>query len=458
FSPLLVTYSQYAEAANQPQFLSLSGIHESSTLASWIFIESGRWANTAIITKLEYTPITGTNFKAGTLFSLYRVPRFTIDRQVLAAPAATITFNNIPQGYEALQLLVYARSSVAALNEDVEITINADAVAANYDFQELTGTGAVVAAARNVASQVLMVIPAANEGANEFGGGVVTMPQYTRTDGNKHWITLSGTNENQVIIRSSRWESNNAITRIDLDLAGANNFVAGSVFELVGLMPSKELQIIIDGVVEAATVSNNMTVLNNSNDWTFMENDSISYMDYLKISINGTQQLWFEPNTMVAGSILTDRQGGDHNGTINWGVNPSNIEITVGGLTASVSTVSTVVVNETAPELLGTPPSIIYIPDPTDAELTGMPQYDSMVRFADSIGAPVRVAYVLVIFLVAMAMGVAGLVAVSSGWGFAAGYGFVNALALGTPVWPQFLPIAGLFIVVLGFFLWSRVR
>ena len=302
FGAFLVSYSQYAEVANDPHYLSLAGYHESISSIASMFIFSGRRNNVAAITKLEYYPELGTNFKAGTLFSLYRVPRFTIDRQELAAPAATITFTNIPQGYEALQLLVYARSDLAALNENIEITINADAVAANYDFQELTGTGVVVAAARNPASQVVMVIPAATEGANEFGGGITTLTQYARTDGHKPWITLSGTNENQVIIRSSRRESNNAITRIDLDLAGANNFIAGSVFELVGWMPSKEFQISIDGEIKGATDGNGISVPANANDWIWNQNEVMPYIDSAKEEVSGAAVLEYEPDGMVGGT------------------------------------------------------------------------------------------------------------------------------------------------------------
>jgi len=291
FAPMFISFSQYAETANDPHYLSLSGFHQSVGPSSQIRIFSGRWDDAALraITRIELLSINAANMKAGSLFSLYRVPRYVIDRQELAAPAATITFDNIPATYEMLQLNIYARSDVAALSEDVEITLNADAVAANYDFQELTGTGAVAAAARNAASQVIMAIPAANEGANEFGGGVITIPIYTRTDGHKHLITLSGTNENQVIIRSSRWEDSSAITRIDLDLAGANNFVAGSIFELVGVIPTMAFMIEVDGDVEGIEAANAYTVTDNGQDW-IVGGDATPYIDYYHHTVDGVLQ------------------------------------------------------------------------------------------------------------------------------------------------------------------------
>jgi len=289
FGAFYANYSQYAEGANHPHILTLSGFHESVVPTSYVAAWSARWNNVAAITKIELLPSNGTNFKAGSLFSLYRVPRYVIDRQELSAPAATITFDNIPATYEMLQLNIYARSAVAALSEDVEITLNADAVAANYDFQELTGTGAVVAAARNAASQVIMAIPAANEGANEFGGGVITIPIYTRTDGHKHLITLSGTQENQVIIRSSRWEDSSAITRIDLDLAGANNFVAGSVFELAGVIPTQSFMIEVDGDVEGIEAANAYSVVDNGQNWV-VGGDATPYIDYYHHTVDDVLQ------------------------------------------------------------------------------------------------------------------------------------------------------------------------
>lgn len=219
-----------------------------------------------------------------------------------------------------------------------------------------------------------------------------------------------------------------------------------------------DLKIYVDGVEKDSEGLSGLSVLNQSGGWTLASNNTASYLEYMSLSVNGTQQLWFEPNTMIAGTFLTDRAGGDNNGTIAWGVNPSSVEVTIGGLTSSVSAVSSVVVNETAPELLEAPPTIEYFPDPADVELTTMPMYDSVVEFSDAIGAPVRVGYVLLMWLTCMVVGIAGLVAIGSGWGFVAGYGFGNALALGTPVWPQFLPIAGAFVVILGLFVWGRVR
>jgi len=266
FGVMVTTISQYAEGTNQPHFLSLYGYHESTGATSLTGVTSGRRTNVAAITAVKFRGETNPNFVAGSLFSLYRVPRYLIDRQELTAPAATITFNNIPQGYEALQLSVYARSSVAAVFETVDQTLNGDAVAANYDFQLLQGSGAVVTAARNPANRYVVEITGNTAGANEFGGGIITYNQYSSTVGHKHSISIEGRNENTANIFSRRWEDTSAITSIVLT-PRVGNFMAGSVFELVGVMPTSSFMIEIDGDVEAIEAAGTATVVDNASDW-----------------------------------------------------------------------------------------------------------------------------------------------------------------------------------------------
>jgi len=239
FGVVAGSYSQYTRD-NQPHFLMISGGHDSVAPGGTVEVFSGRRNNIEPINKLVLLP-DGGDFMAGSLFSLYRVPKRLIDRQVLTAPQATITFANIPDYYEALILHVYARTDEAAVDDEIAITLNADAVAANYDWQELTGAAAAMAALRNAASQQLMYVPGDNEGADEFGGGTVLFPNYTRTDGHKHFIVMDGQQENRVAISSHRWESLNAITTIALDPVTGNNFLAGSIFELEGILRKEGL-------------------------------------------------------------------------------------------------------------------------------------------------------------------------------------------------------------------------
>ncbi len=240
FGALVATYSQYIKR-NQPHFLSASGYHETSGPTAQVRVMSGRRSNTEPMNKLAFNPNAGTDFKAGSLFSLYLVPKRLIGRVELQEDTATITFSDIPQDFEALVLNIYTRSDQVGLTDDVLVEFNGDAVAANYDWQRLYGQVAAVIASRNAASQRLVPISGSTEGAGEFAGGLVTIPGYSKADRYKHILSLSGRNENIVFLRSARWEDTSAITQIILTPEAGTNFVPGSVFELWGILPREGL-------------------------------------------------------------------------------------------------------------------------------------------------------------------------------------------------------------------------
>ena len=313
FGAFVSTISQYADGVNDPHTLVLSGYHDSVLPAANLRIVSHRRNNVAAITSILVEGTTVPNFKDGSMMSLYQVPQFVIERVTLAAPAATITFSNIPQGYESLQIHVYARGAVAALSDNVFVQINGDAAAANYDIQQLQAIGAVVVAGRNVALEPFIRIPAANEGANEFGGGTMTFPQYSASNRHKHIIILQGLQENDVTISSHRWENTEPITDLVLTPAGGN-FVAGTVVELVGVMPSIEFQIEIDGIVEAAASTLNVDVSDNASDWIILDNGTNLTVPYAGVYEQSGQALHF-----VAGIATSNMDAGvihDSEGTL----------------------------------------------------------------------------------------------------------------------------------------------
>ncbi len=217
------------------------------------------------------------------------------------------------------------------------------------------------------------------------------------------------------------------------------------------------LSISIDGSVEDS-VATGVAVSDNNKDWVVAENDSLLSMNYLKFSIDGTQQLWFEPNTMVMPTNLPDRSINGNTGTINWGSNPVGIEVAVGGLSPVTAYVSSIADDEEVKDFLPDTPTIEYIRGSLaddSAELKAMPQYEAVNRWAQAADMGTAVAYVILIWITALAMGVGGFVAVGSGWGFIGGFGFVGVLGMGTPVWPLFIPMLIIIIMVLGLYVWK---
>lgn len=88
------------------------------------------------------------------------------------------------------------------------------------------------------------------------------------------------------------------------------------------------------------------TVPNNSGNWTFMANNVMPYADNISMSVDGTQQLLFNPNTIIESygttGNMTDRStdGVDNWGLITWGGNPAGVGVALGPLISDYSVAS----------------------------------------------------------------------------------------------------------------------
>ena len=307
FGAFVASYSQYAETDNDILVQSLSGIHEAVSPDTYIYGFSARWDNTSAVTKLEYYATGGGSFEAGTLFSLYRVPRYTIDRQELAGSEPSIVFDDIPQGYSAIQLNIYSRTDRALSYDYINVEINDDTTASNYDMQVLRGEGANATAARNVASQGWIDTAGNTLGANVFAEAILVFPNYSKDDRNKHLIIQGSSAEYSVRLRSCRWESNSPVTKIELTPAVGDNFIAGTIVELVGVMPSNVFQLIVDDVVKAVADGNGISITENDSDWVIGQGNVLPYIDYYKHTVGEAVQAWYQPNYIIDDTALLDR-------------------------------------------------------------------------------------------------------------------------------------------------------
>ncbi len=239
FGALAMVISQFTKD-NQPHWLSQSGYHQSVGPTGEVRVMSGRRDNIEPVNKLYVAGSNFDDFAAGSLLSLYRVPKRIIERISITEDTASITFANIPQNFEALILHAYARSNRVPGNDLIYIEINGDGAAGNYNLQEVNGTGAAVTALRTIANRNVGRIPADVQPAGEFGGGTLLFPGYAETDRHKHFISLTGT-DILVYLQSHRWLNTDAITTILLRPATGPNFKAGSVFELEGILRKEGL-------------------------------------------------------------------------------------------------------------------------------------------------------------------------------------------------------------------------
>jgi hypothetical protein len=168
-----------------------------------------------------------------------------IDRQLLGAGAASITFTNplptIP-AYDNLEIAYYARGDTAAATTTISIKFN-NVATATYDWQTVFNNAAATAAAAEFFAQnsiQLGTIPANTATAGYFGIGRFIIPNHAGNVGNKSisgqsfYADTDATLHNQVHNVAGKWRTTaTPITRIDL-IPGAGNFVTGSLFTLRG--------------------------------------------------------------------------------------------------------------------------------------------------------------------------------------------------------------------------------
>jgi len=102
------------------------------------------------------------------------------------------------------------------------------------------------------------------------------------------------------------------------------------------LADGTDFELYIDDMVTPVdtTVLGGASVPSNANDWVLMSN-TVPYLDYFMYSVGGTLITWYQPNDIISGTTLPDRQGGDDDGAITWGANPAGVGVTLGSMSSS---------------------------------------------------------------------------------------------------------------------------
>jgi hypothetical protein len=159
---------------------------------------------------------------------------------VLAAPAATVDFPNIPQTYTHLRIALAGRGDAALIGVELNMTING-VVTATYDRQRVYGTGATASGTELLAQTAIAVanLPGANALANLYGIADVMIMDYTQVRPTPVMATFYRKSSNSagdsiIGVYGGTARSQAAVSRITL-APNTGNFVAGSRFTLYGM-------------------------------------------------------------------------------------------------------------------------------------------------------------------------------------------------------------------------------
>lgn len=157
----------------------------------------------------------------------------------LSGIAYTVAFNNIPQNFTDLLLVISARSSNASVHDGGGMYINNVTSTGNYSFTRSEGNGATITTSRQNPVDYLYLgtsHPAANATANTFSSNRIWIAEYTSNL--RKQIILDGVSENDgtgyQTISGLMSASNAPITSLGI-ICGSGNFVANSTFSLYGI-------------------------------------------------------------------------------------------------------------------------------------------------------------------------------------------------------------------------------
>jgi hypothetical protein len=155
----------------------------------------------------------------------------------LGGTASSVTFSSIPATYRDLVLIISGRST-STTGEAVMGRYNGDS-GANYNnvrMGGLVGVGPFSNTATSQTSVQLGRLDDSSSGNTSPSQAIISIMDYSATDKHKTSLSRSGTTREVVDSNAGRWANTAAITSIVISLAVGPNFVAGSTFNLYGVI------------------------------------------------------------------------------------------------------------------------------------------------------------------------------------------------------------------------------
>lgn len=160
-----------------------------------------------------------------------------------AGGTASVTFSNIDQSYQHLQIRMLVRTARAGQTLDaIKWYANSDTTDSNYNNHDLYGNGTSAGSAYNAGTNIFASFigycPATNATASIFGAIVFDLLDYTNTSKYKVSRSLNGYDLNgsgTVSLDSVLWRSTNAITSLQIAPIYGTGFVQYTTVQLYGV-------------------------------------------------------------------------------------------------------------------------------------------------------------------------------------------------------------------------------
>jgi hypothetical protein len=174
--------------------------------------------------------------------ALVMTPIYT--QTVGATSVGNVIFNNVPQFYTDLNLVISARS-LGSSGGRIRLNFN-NSAANTFSTTVIAGTGSTAVSFREANSNNIIISPfsMSNDTSNVFTNSQVYIPNYTSnnfksltSDAVKENNTSTITNYEGMNLTAGLWQNTSAITSLVIVTEGGN-FVQHSTFSLYGIIRS----------------------------------------------------------------------------------------------------------------------------------------------------------------------------------------------------------------------------
>lgn len=154
--------------------------------------------------------------------------------QTLSGAAASVTFNNIPQTFTDLKVVISARSSDST-GQGTIMRFNGSTT--TYSNTYLFANGSSASSSRLTYNYVGSIF-GTNGTANTFNNTEIHIPNYTGSSFKASLCENTAANNNTLgylNLLANLWRSTDAITSISFLVDGGSNFVQHSTFSIYGI-------------------------------------------------------------------------------------------------------------------------------------------------------------------------------------------------------------------------------
>ena len=161
----------------------------------------------------------------------------------LSSPGINITFSNIPQTYQDLMLVAFARNTQAVTINGMNLYINTTSQSPNYWSQTtLTGNGSSVASTRGTTTTIeygaTLDMPGSTSTSGVYGSVVYHILNYTNTTTYKTVLGRNANDQNgsgSVQLAAALFSQTAAVTTLQIGAGYGANYSAGTTFALYGV-------------------------------------------------------------------------------------------------------------------------------------------------------------------------------------------------------------------------------